>query len=93
MTMADVEIFLNPQPDGCGYLYGDARWKGERVRIDVLPPAPLCRRDFPIPESPPDATRWVVIADGSEVGRIEATWQNLIEKLETLLLHGEGAVQ
>jgi hypothetical protein len=44
-----------------------------------------------MPEHRPDDSRYVVFADGVDVGRIEATRETLIPALKKLLLSGEGA--
>ena len=45
---------LNAEPDGFGFFYGWAERDGERVRVDVLPPAHLWRGVILLPESRPE---------------------------------------
>jgi hypothetical protein len=44
-------------------------------------------------EYQPDDTRYVIFADGEEVGRIEAKRETLIPALTRLLMDGEGDQQ
>jgi hypothetical protein len=88
--MAEVEIRLSNQVDGFGFLYGESRWLDTVVRLNVMPPRPLFRADLSMPECQPHDTLWRVWADDTELPAIEATWENLIERLETLLMNGEG---
>jgi hypothetical protein len=92
-TQSPVTIELSDRVDGSGMHYGWAHWGDASVRLDVMPPRPLFRPDFRMDEYQPDDTRYVIFADGEEVGRIEAKRETLIPALTRLLMDGEGDQQ
>ena len=62
---------LSAEPDGFGFFYGWAERNGERVRVDVLPPAHLWRGDIELEEQKPDPKAWIIYLDGQEFARLE----------------------
>ena len=93
---------LSAEPDGFGFFYGWAERTGERVRVDVLPPAHLWRGDIELEgQGKPDLKAWVIFVDGEELARVErredvaavllegpARWRGLIARVRGLL--GDG---
>jgi hypothetical protein len=65
-----VRLELKSEPDGFGYIYGEAiADNGDRNRVNILPPVPHWRGD--IKPSEIDPTKWIIYFDGDEVARIE----------------------
>jgi hypothetical protein len=63
---------LSAEPDGFGFFYGCAERNGERVRVDVLPPAHLWPGDIELEgQGKPDLKAWIVFVDGEEFARLE----------------------
>ena len=63
---------LSSAVDGFGFYYGWAERDGERVRVDVLPPAHLWRGDVELEgQGKPDLKAWVIFVDGEEFARVE----------------------
>ena len=63
---------LSAEPDGFGFFYGWAERTGERVRVDVLPPAHLWHGDIELEgQGKPDLKAWVIFVDGEELARVE----------------------
>src|SRR5215470_11264111 len=65
-----MRVRLSAEPDGFGFYYGWAEKDGERVRVDVMPPASMWRGDIQMTDHKPDAKAWIVYADGEELARI-----------------------
>ena len=74
-----IRLDLKSEPDGFGYIYGQAHAPdGEVYRVNILPPASHWRGDMKPGEI--DPTHWIVYLDGDEIARLERR-----EDLETLL--------
>jgi hypothetical protein len=70
--MADgARLKLSTSPDGFVFFYGWAERNGERVRVDVLPPAHLWSGDIMLEGQKPDPKAWVLYLDGEEFARVE----------------------
>ena len=62
---------LNERPDGFAFLFGEYTTpKGERIRMDIMPPIAHWNGDLKMTELGPHATDWVVYADGEEIARV-----------------------
>ena len=69
-----MTLSLKPQPDGCGFLYGDyIDGADQRHRIDIMPPAALWSGDFRPTNPPPHEMDWVIYCNGQELARVRQT--------------------
>jgi hypothetical protein len=82
--MAD-KLKLSAEPDGFGFFYGWAERNGERVRVDVVPPAHLWSGDIKLEGQKPDPKAWILYLDGEEFARVERR-----EDLPAVLLGVKG---
>jgi hypothetical protein len=63
---------ISRMPDGLGYLYGDyVADDGTSVRVDILMPQSEPRPPGTLKNDSADPTKWILYADGEEIGRVD----------------------
>jgi hypothetical protein len=68
--MPGVDLKLNPEPDGYGFLYGTLSDGDETHRVDVLPPVTHWCGHIKLPNYEPHATDWIVYVNGEEIAHV-----------------------
>ena len=74
------KLHLSVRPDGYGFLYGVRIAGEESIRVDIMPPKTHWQGDTVLQSCPPHDTDWVILADGSEIARVQADDRFAVEQ-------------
>ncbi|MGF1620413.1 MAG: hypothetical protein ACFCUR_07355 [Rhodomicrobiaceae bacterium] len=70
MSEQEITVTLKTEPDGYGFIYGQA-WRGDcTFAINVVPPQAHWRGQWMLNGYEPHASDWVFYVDGNDVGRL-----------------------